>query len=86
MRMADYKTYEIKEHYLLEINYEYYGGSKETIVDIWNWEVSIAIKDDVYKGMAIERNKNVLVPWITLSDQYYTDQMYKLCRERMNNN
>lgn len=83
--MSDYRMYQIRDQYLLEIDYEYYSAAnKEPIVDTWNWEVSLAFNMDVHKGMAIERKRNILVPWTDLSEHNLSDEMYKLCHEKMN--
>ncbi|KAF0822526.1 hypothetical protein V7200_03625 [Cytobacillus firmus] len=81
--MSQIRRYDVRDHYLLEIDDVFYGGDNGKIYKTWSWEVYIAVNDMEYKGMAIERSKNEIIPWTTLLEHEYGNEIIKLCQERM---
>jgi hypothetical protein len=81
--LENIRKYDVREHYLVEIDDLFDGADNGRIVKTWSWDVYIAVKDLKYKGMAVERSKNEVIPWTTLIENSYGNEMIKLCQERM---
>ncbi|MED3831921.1 hypothetical protein [Peribacillus frigoritolerans] len=81
--MENIRKYNVREHYLLEIDDVFNGPNNGRIYKTWSWDVYIADNGYEYKGMAIERTKNEIIPWTTLVEHEYEIEMNKLCQERV---
>ena len=81
--MSGERVYFQSKNYLLEIDYPYHNGNRDTIYETWYWEVCVVNREDEYKVMAIERNKERRVPWTILKEESLHEEILKLCREKM---
>jgi len=86
--MYNVRKFTIYSNELVQIDKVEPFGSHGTQTVTWNWEIQIASSaDDVYKGMAIERKKNALIPWVTLkSHDSLTNEVIEMCKSYMNKN
>ena len=73
--MGNERKFYIDKAYLLEI--------KDAEGTFWNWEINVAVSGYEYKGMAIERQKNEVIPWVTLTTDLYEEEIENLCRQRI---
>jgi hypothetical protein len=80
--MEKLRVYSV-ENYLIEIDETKPFGSMGTQTYTWKWEVTIAKHDNIYKGMAIERNKHMTIPWCELIEMSPTEEMKKVCLSYM---
>ncbi|MEH6858745.1 hypothetical protein [Priestia megaterium] len=82
--MENRRVFPVREHFLVEIDEVKPNGNMGLMTYTWSWDVYIASNtDDEYKGMAIAREKNVRVPWTTLTEHEYFNELINLCELRM---
>lgn len=81
--MESIRIFDIDTQYLIEIDKVYPIGNLGTRTETWSWEVTIVKRKYVYKGMAIERSKNVRIPWTQLNENTVDNEMIQLCKDNM---
>lgn len=83
--MYSVRKFTIDSKELVQIDKVKPFGSHGTQTVTWNWEIQTASSaDDVYKGMAIERKKNALIPWTTLkAHNDLTNEIIEMCKNYM---
>lgn len=79
------RKFNICSQYLVEIDDVRPMGTMGRMTEIWSWEISIAQHENVYKGMAIERSRNLKTPWILLNETVLDNEMIEICKGYMTN-
>ncbi len=77
------RIFNIDSHYLIEIDDTSSFGSQGTITTTFSWDVYIASKGTEYRGMAIERQKQLSIPWTTLVENDLLDEMTNIIERSM---
>ena len=83
--METVRKFNIISQYLVEIDDVRPMGTMGTRTETWSWEVFIAQHEDEYKGMAIERYRNIKTPWILLNETVLDKEMIQICKRCMSN-
>ncbi|MGG0284110.1 hypothetical protein ABEY41_03065 [Peribacillus butanolivorans] len=83
--MESVRKFTIYSQYLVEIDDVRPMGNMGTVTETWAWEISIAKREEEYKGMAIERSKNIKIPWILLNETVLDEEMIEICKSHMLN-
>lgn len=84
--MESRRKYQVIEHYLIEIDNVKSFGSNGTMTNTFSWDVYIAVNDqDEYKGRAVEIAKNISLPWTSLKEHLYLDEMINYIERTMKN-
>ncbi|MBT2614140.1 MULTISPECIES: hypothetical protein [unclassified Bacillus (in: firmicutes)] len=77
------RKFNIISQYLVEIDDVRPMGNMGTKTETWSWEISIAKHEEEYKGMAIERSRNIKTPWILLNETVLDKEMIQICKRQM---
>ena len=71
--------------HLVEIESTRPMGNMGTMTEIWQWEITLADKGEIYKGKATASNKNFELQWMELQSINPLTEMIDACKRYMKN-